>query len=393
MLSAVTVNKGQQGLGRRLSLPDGISGIVFYNDTLPSGFSSSDRIKKVFSLDEAEALGIAEGSADHDVEQYHISEFFRQNPAGALYIGYFDVPAGAYDYSEVEVMQTFATGEISIFGVYAPLRTFATAEITALQTQMDILDARNEPAVAFLANDIVSFADLSTLPDARTVTAPDVSVTVGEDNAGRGASIAATLGTSVTDLGARMGAHGSALVSQSIGNPENFNLAGSELTVPGYANGQAFRELTLTASGAIKDKGLGILRDYLPGISGTYAERVPLAVPAANDFAFIENRRVIHKAHRVVATVYQPKLNSTVLLNADGTLSNFAVEAFRNIGKAALEQMVADGEISGFDILIDPAQNILQTSNLAITVKVQPLGIAEFITININLVAELAAAA
>ena len=389
MLSAVNVNKGSSGLGRRLALDDGISGIVFYNDTLPSGFAANDRIKKVFSLDEAELLGIAEGSANHDVEQYHISEFFRQNPAGSLYIGYFDVPAGAYDYAEVELLQTGAAGEISIFGVYAPLVALATAQITALQTQIDILDARNEPAVAFLANDIQAVADLSTLIDARSVTAPDVTAVVGEDNAGRGASIAATLVTSVTHLGALMGATASALVSQSVGNPENFDLAGAELTVAGYANGQAFRELTLTQSAAIKDKGLAILRDYLPSISGTYSERVPTSVPANNDFAFQENRRVVHKAHRLLATTYAPKLNSTVLLNADGTLSTFAVESFRNIGKAQLEGMVADGELSAFDVKIDPAQNILSTSTLVITAELLPLGVAEFITININLVPEL----
>jgi len=264
-LSKVTVNKGSSGLGRRISLDDGISGIVFYNDTLPSGFLTTDRIKKVFSLDEAELLGIAEGSANHDAEHYHIAEFFRMDPAGSLYIGFFDEPAGAYDYTEVELMQTFAKGEISIFGVYAPGRVYIAAEITALQAVLTPLETRNEPAVAFLANDIQGTADLSTLVDARTVTAPDITVVVGEDNAGRGAAIAVTNSLSVTHLGALMGATASALVSQSVGNPENFNLAGAELTIPGYANGQAFRELTLTQSAAIKDKGLAILRDYQIG--------------------------------------------------------------------------------------------------------------------------------
>ena len=389
MLSEVSVNKGSQGLGRRLDLNDGISAIVFYNDTLPAGFSAGDRIKKVFSLPEAEALGIAEGSANHDVEQYHISEFFRLNPSGTLYIGYFDVPVGAYDYTEVETVQTFAKGEINLFGVYAPGRTLATAEITALQAVMTTLDGRNEPAVAFLANDISGVADLATIIDARTVTAPDVSVRAGEDNAGRGASIAGTLGTSVTDLGAILGAESKSSVSQSIALPESFNLAGAELTVPGFANGQAFREVTATLAGQIKDKGIGIIRDRLPGISGTYAERVPMAVPADNDFAFIENRRVIHKAHRLLVATYEPKLNSSVLLNGDGTLSNFFIESFRNIGLAQLDGMIADGELSGRAIDIDPNQNVLSTSTLVITARLLPLGVAEFITININLVPEI----
>lgn len=388
-LSEVSVNKGSSGLGRRLDLDDGISALVFYNNTLPSGFSATERIKKVFSVDEAVLLGIAEGSANHDVEHYHISEFFRLNPSGSLYIGYFAVPVGAYDYSEVQTVQTFAKGEVSLFGVYAPARTLATAEITALQAIMTGLEAANEPAVAFLANDISAVSDLSAIIDARTVTAPDVSVRAGEDHAGRGADIATTLGTSVTDLGAILGAEARSSVAQSIALPEAFNLSGSELTVPGFANGQAYRDVSATLAAAVKDKGLGIIRDRLPGISGTYAERVPMAVSADNDYAFIENRRVVHKAQRLLVSVYAPKLNSSVILNSDGTLSNPFIEAFRNIGLAQLDGMVADGELSDREIEIDSSQNVLSTSTLVISAKLLPVGVAEFITININLVPEI----
>lgn len=388
-LSEITVNKGSSGLGRRASQEDGVSALVFYNDTLPSGFATTDRVKQVFSEDEAIALGIVEGSANHDVEHYHVSEFFRLNPSGSLYIGYFDVPGGAYDYAEVQTMQTAALGKINLFGVYAPGRPLATAEITALQTIMTALGAANEPAVAFLANDVTGVADLATIIDARTVTAPDVSVRVGEDNDGRGASIAGTLGTSVTDLGAILGAESKSSVAQSIALPESFNLAGAELTEPGFANGQAYREISATLAAQVKDKGLGIIRDRLPGISGTYAERVPMAVPASNDFAFIENRRVIHKAHRLLVAIYAPKLNTSVLLNSDGTLSDFFIESFRNIGLAQLDGMVEAGELSDRAIDIDPDQDISSTSNLTISARLLPLGVAEFITININLVPEI----
>lgn len=388
-LSEVTVNIGSSGLGRRLATRDGISGIVFYNNTLPSGFSVTERVKKVFSLDEAEVLGIAEGSADHDVEQYHISEFFRQNPSGELWIGYFPVPVSTYDYAEVETMQTTAKGEINLFGVYAPSVEFSSSEPIALQNQLDILANRNEPCRAFLANNLATFSDLTALPDIRSLSAPRVSVRAGQDNAGRGASIFASQSTSVTDLGAILGAEASSLVSQSIGNPELFNLSGVELTVPGYANGQPFRAVSLTQAGAIKDKGYGIIRDRLPGIAGTYSERVPMAVAANSDFAFIENARVVDKAQRILVTVYAPKLNSTVLLNSDGTLSNFAIESFKSIGEAQLEQMVANGDISNYRIEIDPNQNVLATSTLTISALILPLGIAEFIKININLVPEL----
>jgi len=53
------------GLGRPLTGEDHYSAMVFYTaGSLPSGFTSSDRIKKILSLQEAESLGIVDTHAD-----------------------------------------------------------------------------------------------------------------------------------------------------------------------------------------------------------------------------------------------------------------------------------------------------------------------------------------
>lgn len=53
-----------QGIGGVDPINSHISALLFYNDTLPSGFSSSDRVKAVFGVPEAEALGIVDTFAD-----------------------------------------------------------------------------------------------------------------------------------------------------------------------------------------------------------------------------------------------------------------------------------------------------------------------------------------
>jgi hypothetical protein len=59
MANDVIFNKGQGGLGRPLAGTDYVSGLLFYSDaTLPSGFSSSDRVKIIYSVEDAENLGI-----------------------------------------------------------------------------------------------------------------------------------------------------------------------------------------------------------------------------------------------------------------------------------------------------------------------------------------------
>ena len=62
MPNEITIIKGAGGLGRPLDGADFVSSYLHYTSVLPSGFSSSDRIKTVFSVAEAEALGITDES-------------------------------------------------------------------------------------------------------------------------------------------------------------------------------------------------------------------------------------------------------------------------------------------------------------------------------------------
>ncbi len=59
-LNNITFVLGQGGLGRPLTGQDHISGLVFYcaNGSLPSGFSTTNRIKQLFSVADAETAGI-----------------------------------------------------------------------------------------------------------------------------------------------------------------------------------------------------------------------------------------------------------------------------------------------------------------------------------------------
>ena len=51
MATSLTFVKGAGGLGRPLSGTDYISGMLFYTGaTLPTGFTSNDRIKVVYSV-------------------------------------------------------------------------------------------------------------------------------------------------------------------------------------------------------------------------------------------------------------------------------------------------------------------------------------------------------
>ena len=64
-LNDIKFIRQEGGLGRPLAGSDHISSMIFYTaGNLPSGFASDDRIKKIFSLPEAEALGIVDDHSD-----------------------------------------------------------------------------------------------------------------------------------------------------------------------------------------------------------------------------------------------------------------------------------------------------------------------------------------
>ena len=64
-LPDIVFNIAEGGLGRPLPGKDHLSSMIFYTaGSLPSGFGTSDRIKKIFSLQEAENLGIVDDHSD-----------------------------------------------------------------------------------------------------------------------------------------------------------------------------------------------------------------------------------------------------------------------------------------------------------------------------------------
>lgn len=389
-LNKLIYNVNTAGLGTPLSSNDHKSGIVYYNNTLPSGFGVSDRIKTVFSLAQAEALGIVEGSTDHGVEWYHIREFFEKQPNGELWIGYFAVPVGAPDFLEVKTLQDAALGELRQVGIYYISDVFDTADVTAAQAVVTTLQGENKPLNILYGGDISGTADLSTLPDLRALTAPNVSVCIGQDGNARGEALFVAKSYSITDLGAKLGAVSAANVNESISWYNKFPMVtdGSEFDTVKFANGDLFTTTATSLVDAIDDKGYLFLVKEV-GFENTYNNDSYTSVSVTNDLATIENNRTIDKAKRNLRFYIVPELGSPLFVNTDGTLRTDTIATFKALGEKALSTMEAAGELSAYEVIINAAQNVVSTSKLEITVKLVPVGVAREITINIGFVPSL----
>ena len=389
-LNKVIFNINTAGLGTPPISKDHISTLVYYNNTLPSGFSTSDRIKTVFSLAAAEALGIIEGSANHATEWYHIREFFEKNPSGELWVGYFAIPTGSPTFEEVKTVQDTALGTIRQAGVYYTDVAYADSQVSALQAVANTLKAENKPLSILYGPDISGTGDLSTLTDQRLLNAPNVSVCIGQDGAGKGSVLFASVGKSITDLGAKLGAVSAANVNESISFYEKFPMVtdGVEFDVATFANGDSVALAASALVEAIDDKGYIFLVKEV-GFSNTFNSDSYSSAPVTNDLATIENNRTIDKATRNLRTFLVPRLGSPLRVNGDGTLREDTIKTFKALADKALLSMEADGELSAYEVIINAAQDVVSTGKLEITVKLVPVGVAREIVINLGFVPNL----
>lgn len=381
--------RGAGGLGRPLPNNDHISALLFFNDTLPSGFTTTDRTKAVFSLEQAETMGIIEGSTDHAVEHYQIKSFFERNPAGKLWVSIQVLTLMTTDFVEISEIQSIANGEIRQMGIVdlsdTTLVRIGTDDVhDTIQTQITALKSIDQPLSVLIGFDdsgLTSAADYTTLA---AETASNVSIVIGQDGSKVGSALATSNGTAIPAVGAFLGAVSAAKVNENIGWVAKFNFASTgEFAVPKLGSGELFKNVSAALETTLNNYGYLFLKTHT-GRSGSYANFSHTAVSQSDDFATIENNRTMDKAIRQIKTFMLPNLNSPVEVNDDGTLTDNAIAVFENACSRGLDSMERDTEISAFDVKIDPTQNILTTSNMIIAVAIVPVGVAKQITINIG---------
>jgi len=504
MANDVVFVKQQGGLGRPLAGEDFISGLLFYSDaTYPTGFDASNKVKAVFSIQEAEALGITNTSlgetkavakltiagtpaigdtlvinytgteglinvlpsyalvsgeettattaaaawvgkinagtsvhgfsasntagaiyvttkagegvfpnsgtpysstvtggstatwtqptgsgstvlgvaSDIDILWYHVNEFFRIQPKGKLFIGFY-ATADATTFASITLMQNYALGKIRQIGVYQKTTTFSGAQVTALQAVVDANVTAHKPLEVIYQGKFTSANTLAALADMRALAAPNVSVVLGQDGANRGYKLWLSHAYSIGILGTTLGAVALAKVSDDIAWIAKFNVSNVEFDTLAYCNGVVYSAQTDAVNNNVNTLGYIALKKF--DLEGSYFNDSHTATPIAGDFAYIENNRVFNKAIRNLRVSLLPQLASPLKVKADGTLSEDTIGYFQSLCDRSLGQMQKDSELSAYGIVIDPLQNVLSTSELVISVSLVPIGVARTITVNVG---------
>jgi hypothetical protein len=390
MLNDIKFNRGEGGLGRALAGEDHISGMVSYFDiaSIPLAFAFGT-IRTIYSLAEAEALGILPWSStmtDENITSLHyqIKTAYQANPKLVLFLMLKNNLTK--DYLEIIPLQRFAEGKIRQIAVHDWRENLTVGNIVILQSACDVLEAEHKPCSVILAAAMTSFASISEFPDLRAQDAKNVSVIIGSDGAGEGFALGDIIGYQVPALGLTLGALSTAKVNENIAWVGRFNVAKNatnEFDVPNLTDGQVVKNLAPAALDTLNAKGYIFLLKHV-GTAGTYFNDTHTAKVVTSDYAFIENNRTIDKAVRGVRTFMLPSLNSPLYVNPNGTLTEDTIASFRNDALRALEQMEREGEISAKEVVIDPAQNVLSSSKLVVSIKIIPVGVARNILVNIG---------
>jgi hypothetical protein len=321
-----------------------------------------------------------------DTLYYHISEYFRIQAKGELYVGLYEEEASTYTFAALTLMQTYAVGAIKQMAVFEKNVAFAAAQCAALQAIATANEAVYKPMQIMLNAEISATGSVATLVDLSTQTAPNVSVCIAQDGANAGYYIYKATGKSVGSIGAMLGAVSFAVVSESIAWVGKFNMAlGTELDTIAFSNGQFYTALADSQFESLNNYSYVFLRKIV-NIAGSYWSDSKTTVTPTSDYATIENNRVYQKITRVVRANMLPALSSPLKVNADGTLTNATIGYFETLANNPLVQMEADNELSAHKIIINPAQDVLATSTLELTLQNVPLGVARIIKVNVGFV-------
>jgi len=322
------------------------------------------------------------------IMHYHIDEMFRINPDAVLWVGIYAVPVGAHTFSEVGLVRTKSNGTIRKMGVWTS-KPYTTGDIALLQ------GIYNDSYAVFAMHEIFYSPNLSevtvdNLPDYSASLSPNVHTIIAQDGAALGSRLYKSTDTiSVGALGAAMGTITLAKVHENMGWVEKFNLAleGGELDVPALSNGTLISTLSnniTRADGTLDTKRLIFLKKF-PAYTGSYFNDSHGCVAANSDYAYAEDNITIDKAIRGVYARMLPKVNGPVLTEpGTGKLRGEYVTYLQLEGGKALEEMENAGELSGYEVVVDPDQDVNSTGIIVMNISNAKIGVSRNFRINIG---------
>lgn len=334
---------------------------------------------------------VAGTASQYAIWYYQISEYFRKNPTGNLWVG---IISASSSFNELIALMSASGNQIRQIGIYDNHATRGNAAnilstCQQIQTAAMLLDQSFSFEVLYSPN-ISSITDLSTMPNGQLVAYNKVSVVISQDGAAQGAFLYTVSGQSIGNIGCKLGTLSASRVSSddAQATTQNNLSDGIENNIPAFANGKLLSEVSANLQTQLQAYRYIFFQVFPGNVVGTYWTDNYCFCVQTNRYAYINDNRVASKLTRILNSTYIPLLKQEVLFNDDGTISNASIEMLQDAGIDAITAAMITGFgsmplISGQPIVtIDPKQDLQNTGNLQIVVKIGENGIARDITIS-----------
>lgn len=380
----VRINKQNGGLGRRNTNTDAVMCLVV-GMPISGTLLKRNKAYRLLQSSDAEALKLnAAFDANNEVLIYNeIKDFFTYCPDGVLYlIPTAESLTGDKILQQKEVQEAIKSERtIKSIGVLGATTTLTEIDEIVESVQLvvnNFVKENNYLDAVILEGKSGGSLSISNYKNLRSKKAPNVSVSIAQDPAIASIDPAYSKYASV---GAVLGMLAVRQVNENLGSVDILNKPDNakgtrdySLTVLGtnkYASaalsdGTPFDALTRVEIDELTNKGY-IFAGAFDGYGGIFFNGSPTCVEQASDFAYIENNRVWNKAARLVRTTMIPRVKGIVKKDpSTGFIKATTISAWEGLLNKAMETMLIDNEISGFDFYINPNQTLSKDNPLRI---------------------------
>ncbi|AJA67320.1 Protein of unknown function DUF2586 [Myroides sp. A21] len=328
---------------------------------------------------DVEKIGInASFDVNHNVNTYNqIVEFFRLAPTATLYLFNSDKKEDLVSWiNQNKEIKGIGLNKVYATGETGEVTTKLKADVKELQLLVNDFSKENR-LIDFVCIGADGLTDYTT--NLFELEAPHVSVFVSCEQSDKKVSIGSVLGM----LGIRK-------ISENLGSVDVENKPRDKRGRGDYPltdnlldrwlnsylpDGRSIQKLDKSELNALIANGYIVAASY-EGYPGYFLENSYTCVDRGSDFAQIENNRVWNKAARIIRATLLPRVKSKVKKDpSTGYIATTTVAYWETLLNKALNQLIIDEDISGFDVYIDSKQVVNSTEPVKIKARIVADGI------------------
>lgn len=332
------------------------------------------------------------------VYYYHIKRFFAAKADAFCYVGIFNT-ANSETFTDIANMMNASGDSMVQMGIWDDTEVFETAALTAIQTQLDALEAVNSylSSVVYAADiKAISGTALADLAggsyNLANLTARKVTALIDNDGGGAGLDLFYQVGKTISSLGCAIGSIAEAAISEDIGN-SRFNADdGVEFDTLMFGDGTFYKTVAQSQLDQLNNnRFLFLSKIKNQGGLSVYSDD-HTSIAYTSDYAYIHDNRIIDRVIKDSFSVLVPTLKARLKLKADGTMTAQTIASLIATVGNVISPLIASGDLAGdpdnFDaskfVLISQNQKPNVTGKLVIGIKLGENAIAHSIFVPIG---------